>query len=244
MTYSSQSALFMTVTTSQSTESCRADMDGPPTRGRKQRKMVKLFPRGAFVDVYSSPRQKWFFDGEVVEIAVEACERDNILVPAGSSKIVYDEGRHFQWVESHDLHTKVRKNGRPRQPEALTGRLELEANSWLGDSWSRCDFRLHQGTLQWWGDEEQAASRRGASRKVVHTVGLAGTQLERTGRCLNLLSQRDTDLLASAEESASALAEGLYHRFLAPHDINTFRASSKESASAFANALSAHITFA
>merc|ERR1719356_1181827 len=74
----------------------------------KLRKKVRTFSLGSFVEIYSSSHEQWFADGEVVDICWESDIRDNVPVPAGSSKITYGQGKYFQWVEIQRLHDTVR----------------------------------------------------------------------------------------------------------------------------------------
>jgi len=155
-------------------------MDGSPSTTSKQRKMVRLFRKGSFVEIYSCSQQRWFLDGEVIDIAWQSGVMDGVSVSAGSTKIVYGHGMYFKWVESQRLTELVRQSSRPHPPEALAGHLtEAKQGRW----WAWCYFRLQKGALQWW-DTKEASSAEPAGK-----IHLQGLQLERKGLCIKLTSQ-------------------------------------------------------
>lgn len=151
--------------------------------GVKQRKMVKLFPRGCLVEIYSASKQRWIVDGEVVEVAWESIKKDKVLITAGSTKVVFDQGRLFKWVPSHKLHETVRRSSRPQRPKPLVGQIMLERPAWLGANvmqWSY--FQLRSGVMQWWETEQDAA----AGKQPDGKVKLLGMKMKREGMCISL----------------------------------------------------------
>merc|ERR1719189_744434 len=136
----------------------------------KQRKTVRLYPRGSQVEIYSASQQRWIPDGEVVEVVWESGVRDNIKVSAGSTKIVYGQGAHFKWVASHRLPAMVRKSRRPVQPAPWKGDL-LMSTGFLGlNEW--VNVEVCGGVLRWSADLETIPGG---------GFSLLGTKVEKTG---------------------------------------------------------------
>merc|ERR1719189_903510 len=136
----------------------------------KQRKTVRLYPRGSQVEISSASQQRWIPDGEVVEVAWESGVRDNIKVSAGSTKIVYSQGARFKWVASHRLPALVRESRRPFQPTPWTGYL-LVSTGILGMSeWVNVEVR--NGVLRWSVDLETTPGG---------GFSLSGMKVEKTG---------------------------------------------------------------
>merc|ERR1712061_393006 len=68
------------------------DMDRP------QRKKVKMYSVGDYVEIWSLNCQSWIKDGEVTETVDGKCIRDGVKLRAGSMKVVYMDGERFKWV--------------------------------------------------------------------------------------------------------------------------------------------------
>lgn len=183
-------------------------MEGVPSSGSKQRHVVRIFPRGSMVEIYSASRQQWFIDGEVVEVAWESGIRDKVPVSAGSTKIVYGQGRYFKWVSSRRLHETVRLSSRPERPKSLTGHVMLEKTCFPLEWWSWSYFLIDKGVLQWWETEEVAHAR----TKPVGVVKLSGIQLDREGLCIKLRADgnSDTYCFKAQPDSAGQFVQALW----------------------------------
>lgn len=143
----------------------------------RQRKKMKLFQVGDVVEVFSARQNKWFTDAEVVDVAREVVNEKGMKVPAGSTKIVYDQGTRFKWVAPQEMEQFVRPSTRPRPPEALSGELLKETHYWFITSWTKYYFEVNKGFLQWWNNREDAASNVAA----VGSVYLLGLQQKDDG---------------------------------------------------------------
>lgn len=76
-----------------------------------QRRPVKVFQKGASVEVFCSELQRWFADGEVLDVVHEGCARDGFKLRAGSMKVIYDRGAHYVWVAPHTAMEFLRPGG-------------------------------------------------------------------------------------------------------------------------------------
>lgn len=182
----------------------------------KQRRVVRFFPRGSFVEIYSQSQQRWILDGEVAGIVYDSCVMDGVEVSAGSTKIIYDNGKYYRWVASAFLHEMVRESGRRLRPNPEVGRLMWRGRR--GVLWKWCYALLHSGHLHWWDSAEDAA----AGSKPVGAVHLLGVHLEEDGPCVALHAKSD----------AQSARSGSY----------TFKVQQEEEwAGTFVAALQAHI---
>merc|ERR1719203_1317401 len=64
----------------------------------RQRKPMKLYRMGDYVQVYSNATGAWHDDGIVIEVLKDAGRFDGFLLAAGSMKAQYCNGRRFKWV--------------------------------------------------------------------------------------------------------------------------------------------------
>lgn len=192
-------------------------MDECQSSCSKQRKIVRIFPRGSFVEIYSGSQRQWYLDGEVVDIAWESSIVDGIRFSAGSSKVVYGSGKHFKWVELHRLEELVRPSRRPQQPKPVVGYVLMEVRSWLGGWWKWTYFQLSKGDLQWWASEEDAS----AGQMPEGTMKLLGARPEKEVLCIKLITpfanltlkeksgERADRLISSIKSHASYCEEDL-----------------------------------
>merc|ERR1719330_762250 len=64
----------------------------------KQRKPIKVYGKGEYVQVYSNAANIWHDDGVIIEVIEEQSMKDGFLLAAGSMKAQYSNGKRFKWV--------------------------------------------------------------------------------------------------------------------------------------------------
>jgi len=160
------------------------DIEGPVESPPSKilRKRVKLFSQGEAVEIFSAKHHQWMLDGQVADVALETFVMDGCKVSAGSTKVVYANGKRYKWVPAHQLEEVVRASSRPTAPQPLVGELDLEVYLWYSTSLERKYFELSHGFLQWWSSEREAKH----GMRPSGSVYLLGLQQEQAGPSLHL----------------------------------------------------------
>lgn len=137
------------------------------------RKAVKLYPLGAFVEVWSAVHQQWMLDGEVTSFCRETHRASGLRIIAGSLEVAYAKGRKFVWLAPQFVETHLRRSQQPEAPPPKAGKLCAFGLMWY--------FELSKGFLRWW-DNEECAMCGEAADGVVHLLDLqhrtAGQEIE------------------------------------------------------------------
>lgn len=154
----------------------------------RQRKPFRPPNVGDPIEIFSATSGQWVSDGEVVAITMEQIEENGECVPAGSTKVVYGNGRRCKWVPGHKLADIVRRSPRPRAPPTQCGVHQLEVYSWFMPGWEQRYFELNKGFMQWWPSMDDAKA--GAPPEA--TVHLLGLQLEQVGNCIKFRTDSTT----------------------------------------------------
>jgi len=117
-----------------------------------QRKMVKRFPVGTRVDVFSKTAAAWVTDGVVIDFITGGCERDGHQLRAGSTKVCFNEGRSFKWVVPQHVDDQLRRSKEvPVKPKSFAlGDLETVGYSNKEHPDGKVYFEVHGGYVQWW----------------------------------------------------------------------------------------------
>jgi len=181
-----------------------------PAASSRQRKKVKLPVKGDVVEIFSQRLDKWFLDAEVVSVTTEVLVEKGMRVPAGSLKIVYDNGTRFKWVAPQESEKYVRPSERPRPPEPMAGDLLKETNYWFITRWNKYYFEVNKGFLQWWNSSEEA----GKNVKPVGSVYLMGLQQKQEGDFFRVRTEATGGAVfafqASTEEESSVWVDTLW----------------------------------
>lgn len=162
-------------------EAAQPAPDATPGRHRaeetRQRRRVKIYAKGDVVEIFSNSHQKWFLDGEVVQVVKDGGRIDGFQVRAGSMKVLYNNGGTFRWVPPQEVADSLRPSPRPRPPEPLIGMLALQEASWFTMKWTNMYVELHKGFLQWWHSRADATS----GKKPLGSFYLLGLQEDEQG---------------------------------------------------------------
>jgi len=166
-----------------------------------QRERVKLFARGDRVEVFSDTAQEWMLDGEVVEVVKERCTRDGLHLRAGSTKVVYGNGRRYKWLSPCMLDDMLRTLPLPRFPEALSGEMAMKtAAGWFCSPQEHVYVELYKGYLQWWKAEEDAK----LGQSAAGSLHLRDSAVTEHGLCLNLQIDGSMGAVCMLEATTSA----------------------------------------
>jgi len=148
-----------------------------------QRERVKLFARGDRVEIFSDTAQEWMLDGEVVAVVRERCTRDGLSLRAGSTKVVYGNGRRYKWLSPCMLEETVKALPLPSFPAPVAGELSLATQAgWFQSPQQRVHVELSKGFLQWWKAEEDAK----LGRPAVGSISLMNSVLSEQGLFLKV----------------------------------------------------------
>lgn len=145
------------------------------------RKKVKLYSKGAFVEVWSAVHQQWVVDGEVVDIAHATRIEHGLRIAAGSVLVGYASGSKYAWLLPQHVETRLRPSLRPRAPAPMTGHLLQQTYSWSAFRRPRY-LDISKGFLCWWNEDECAES----GEEALGTVCLLDLQLRREGLDIHL----------------------------------------------------------
>jgi outer membrane biosynthesis protein TonB len=127
--------------------------EAPKTEASAEKKTgVKV---GDLVDIGSHTEGKWFTDGIIEEVRVNASTtHEGKPLPAGCGKIVYNAGSRGKWLQPEALNDRsvVKPSIRPT---TFTGFLKKETHNILSE-WHVRYFELKDGYLTWWITLEDA----------------------------------------------------------------------------------------
>lgn len=149
----------------------------------KQRKPMRLYSRGDYVQVYSNAANSWHDDGVIIEVTEEKAMRDGFSIPAGSMKAQYSGGRRFKWVTPTQSAEFLKPSLRPVAPPPMTGDIFKETHNFFSE-WHVRHFQLNKGFLQWWHNAEQAKAGAPPNR----TISLMGLVIADSGSCFKVRS--------------------------------------------------------
>merc|ERR1712087_105398 len=120
--------------------------------GHTQRTMTKLYEKGDVVDIWSSQRDAWMPDGEVVDIMKDTAVISGARVRVGSMKVVFNNGKSYAWISPQQKDKLRRPSVRPKFIYPAYGQLSMKE----GDDWKPAYAEIARGYLTWWNDQFEA----------------------------------------------------------------------------------------